>query len=724
MSTPIVIIRLLICTVIFILPCCKAHRGYIEWYRDLKTSRLDEAIKIGVEKVENRYRSEDIILSNVSRLTMGSPAHGQLIESMPSKNGHSASRTAEILIEASKHLRNSYGVFDERQCGIDLSIVNLTGTILGAMCMSEYNNSNLCTGKNLDYRSADGSCNNLKRNYLGKANTAYKRLLFPEYTDGISEMPNFYEKKLPDPRLVSTTLVKDEDSPDHTKTMMMAYWAMFIGHDLSHTAVSTMGTDNRFVSCCDKDKNAQYIMMKHIKSCKPIYIPVEDKLCKPDPLNCLKCMNYVRSRPAMRTNCTFGPMEQMNQATHYLDASMIYGTSEEQTLSLRQMSFGLLSVEKRWFFDPSSDLMPLETNDTNVCQNGPGTCYRAGDTRANAYPQLNAVYTMWVREHNRIARELYKENLFWSDEELFREAKKITTAFIQHITYNEWLPALLGVNYTKENGLGLEYRTKYDETADPSVSNSFATAILPFANSMIGDSISGYQYIDGPSKVRTHPGGQYGTLKGNYNQPLTMNKSLHNMLLGLTVQPTQKVDMLFTESGMDIVSLDIQRSRDHGLPSYTQFRNYCGLKEIETVEDLSEIMVEGSPDKLLKLYKTWNDIDLLVGALLEKHVDDAMVGPTMRCIIREQFVRTRIADRYFYDVPGVFTDYQLENIKSVTIARILCDSGEIKTIPPQSFSRAADYHDSNHHCVLTHLIPKFNFSGWFDTPRDNFFGDK
>jgi len=60
-------------------------------------------------------------------------------------------------------------------------------------------------------------------------------------------------------------------------------------------------------------------------------------------------------------------------------------------------------------------------------------------------------------------------------------------------------------------------------------------------------------------------------------------------------------------------------------------------------------------DKLLKLYKTWDDIDLLVGALLEKHVDDAMVGPTMRCIIKEQFVRTKTADRFFYDLPGVFT---------------------------------------------------------------------
>lgn len=78
----------------------------------------------------------------------------------------------------------SLGYISQRNCSKDIGLLNLTGTILGEMCMSEYNNSNLCTGKNLDYRSADGSCNNLERNYLGKANTAYKRLLFPEYTDG------------------------------------------------------------------------------------------------------------------------------------------------------------------------------------------------------------------------------------------------------------------------------------------------------------------------------------------------------------------------------------------------------------------------------------------------------------------------------------------------------------------------------------------------------------
>jgi len=58
---------------------------------------------------------------------------------------------------------------------------------------------------------------------------------------GVYEMPNIYEDMPPNPRSLSINLVKDEDSPDNTKTMMMAYWAIFIGHDLSHTVVSSMG---------------------------------------------------------------------------------------------------------------------------------------------------------------------------------------------------------------------------------------------------------------------------------------------------------------------------------------------------------------------------------------------------------------------------------------------------------------------------------------------------
>lgn len=53
-----------------------------------------------------------------------------------------------------------------------------------------------------------------------------------------------------------------------------------------------------------------------------------------------------------------------------------------------------------------------------------------------------------------------------------------------------------------------------------------------------------------------------------------------------------------------------------------------------------------------------NDIDLMVGILLEKHSDGAIVGPTAQCIIADGFYRYKSGDRFFYDVqgqPGSFT---------------------------------------------------------------------
>ena len=62
----------------------------------------------------------------------------------------------------------------------------------------------------------------------------------------------------------------------------------------------------------------------------------------------------------------------------------------------------------------------------------------AGDTRSNEQPGLTAFHTVWVREHNRLAKELSYLNPYWDDERLYQEARKINIAEMQHITYNEW----------------------------------------------------------------------------------------------------------------------------------------------------------------------------------------------------------------------------------------------------------------------------------------------
>ena len=77
------------------------------WYQRLKVSEVNEEIKNSVELLKNRSQSEDI-LSDINRLVIGSPYHGQQIDYQSSKNEHSKSHNAEIIIEATRNLRKTY----------------------------------------------------------------------------------------------------------------------------------------------------------------------------------------------------------------------------------------------------------------------------------------------------------------------------------------------------------------------------------------------------------------------------------------------------------------------------------------------------------------------------------------------------------------------------------------------------------------------------------------
>ena len=116
-------------------------------------------------------------------------------------------------------------------------------------------------------------------------------------------------------------------------------------------------------------------------------------------------MNFVRSMPAPQLSCTFGYGEQMNQITHFLDGSMVYGSDDEDGEELRQSRGGLMKTHGN-----GKGLLPQEeeSGGGEECQIAKRSqeregrkCFKAGDSRSNEQPGLTVYHTVWLREHNR-----------------------------------------------------------------------------------------------------------------------------------------------------------------------------------------------------------------------------------------------------------------------------------------------------------------------------------
>ena len=111
-----------------------------------------------------------------------------------------------------------------------------------------------------------------------------------------------------------------------------------------------------------------------------------------------------------------------------------------------------------------------------------------GDERVSEQPILSTIHTVFLREHNYIAGRLRQINPEWDDERLFQETRKIVAAEMQHITYNEYLPIVLGRRHA--NFFGLRSRTYghnnvYNPNIDASIVNVFAAASFRFGHSQI-----------------------------------------------------------------------------------------------------------------------------------------------------------------------------------------------------------------------------------------------
>lgn len=327
------------------------------------------------------------------------------------------------------------------------------------------------------------------------------------------------------------------------------------------------------------------------------------------------------------------PRTQINSITSFIDASNVYGSDEIRATLLREFVGGKLRVSE-------GNLPPI--NDVGLPNAGPANGFLVGDVRGNENVVLTSMHTLFVREHNRLCDLIALLDPEAEDEQLYQLARKIVQAEIQRITYDEFLPALLG-----EEVRDLAVASP----SNPGIATEFATASYRFGHSTLSTNI---ELVDGESLSTI------SLTNAFFNPDFLADDAtrVDQLLAGLPTHRCQEIDthvvsdlqtFLFGPpgaGGFDLPALNIQRGRDHGLADYNSMRAAYGLSR---VSEFAEITSDPTlQTNLEELYGTVDNIDAWIGGLAEDHVSGGSVGPLIRAVLMDQFSRLRSADEFFH----------------------------------------------------------------------------
>ncbi|CAG5131332.1 unnamed protein product, partial [Candidula unifasciata] len=263
-------------------------------------------------------------------------------------------------------------------------------------------------------------------------------------------------------------------------------------------------------------------------NCFPIELPPND------PSFPGVCLHFIRSLAAEDLNGNqLKPRQQTTTVTSFIDCSQVYGSTPEVNSQIRAPStWSFLLRTKNNNFLPESL--------TAGCNKRPGTddyCFESGDARVNQNPFIAAMHTVWLREHNRIARKLKRLKPGSSNEEIFQLARKIfsSAAFrFGHSTISSFVPTRNGSHLLRNHF------------------NRYCLTIISF---IIRPNVSFFRFFF-PNYLRV------------------VDKLVEYFFsLPFSVEDVSKFLFLnqATGRGLDLATINIHRGRDHGVQPYVKW---------------------------------------------------------------------------------------------------------------------------------------------------------
>ena len=477
-----------------------------------------------------------------------------------------------------------------------------------------------------NFPSIDGTDHNLSHPEWGSAGIDLLRRAAAQYADGISA-PGGVNR--PSAREISNAIANQPDDTPLNNRDMSAFiyaWGQFIDHDLDLTLSASP------------------------RESFPIVVPAGDAFFDPAGTG-TQVIPLSRSNYNAATGTGIGnPRQQVNSITAWIDASMVYGSDQATAAKLRTFSGGRMKVGE-------GNLLPTDPETGQVM---------AGDIRAAENPELASLQALFLREHNCIADEIAAANPSLSDEEVYQQARTRVIAEVQAITFNEFLPALLG-------GAGPRAYSGYRPNVNPGIANEFSTAAFRIGHTLVGDEIEFLDNNGNPIREAI------SLREAFFNTDILKETDIDPVLKYLASDRANEVDTRIIDDlrnflfgppgagGLDLASLNIQRGRDHGLANYNSVRAAYGLPRVRSFAQITSN--RELQQTLQRLYGNVNSIDLWVGGLAEDHLPGSSVGPTFARIIADQFQRLRDGDRFWYQ--NVFTGDERRMLERTSLADVI-----------------------------------------------------
>ncbi|XP_054584076.1 thyroid peroxidase [Eptesicus fuscus] len=670
---------------------------------------------------------------NLRKREIVSPSQLPSFPKRPEPTSRAVSRAAEIMETSVRRLyrRPSQPPTDALSEELLSTIANVSGCLphmLPPQC------PDTCLADK--YRLITGACNNRDHPRWGASNTALARWLPPAYEDGISEPrgwnPDFLYNGVPLPPVREVTrqvlqVANEAVREDGQYSDLLAAWGQYIAHDIAFTPQDASQAALGGGACQPACENRN--------PCFPIQLLTSSAQAG------TTCLPFYRSSAACGSGAhgaLFGhlspgnPRQQMNGLTSFLDASTVYGSSPAAEQQLRNWTSaeGLLRVNARHSDAGRAHLPFVPPRAPRACAPEPGApgrapCFLAGDSRASEVPALTALHTLWLREHNRLAAALKALNPHWSADTAYQEARKVVGALHQIITLRDYVPRILG---PQAFGQHVGPYEGYDSAVDPTVSNVFTTAAFRFGHATVHPRVwrldAHFREILPPlllgdaffSPWRVlHEGGVDPLVRGLLARPAKLPAP--GQLV--SEELTERLSVLAPAGTFDLASLNLQRGRDHGLPGYNAWREFCGLRRLHTRADLGSVIANGSvADRIMRLYRHPDNVDVWLGGLAEDLLPGARTGPLFACLIGRQMKALRDGDRFWWEHGGVFTEAQRRELGTHSLSRVICDNTGLPRVPADAFGAAAFPQDF----TPCEGVPGLDLEAWREAPPEDVCG--